>query len=454
MILRALTPWFDRAPTLKELAEGRAEQDTGPSEEERAAYDWRRLARPAQLAPAGEWRTWMYLGGRGAGKTRAGAEWVREQKDSGKRRIALVAPTAADARDVMVEGDSGILACSPPWDRPTYNPSLRRVTWSNGAIATLYSADEPDRLRGPQHDAAWGDELAAWRRPEAWDMLLMGLRLGDDPRVVVTTTPRPTALVKGLAAHKATAVTRSTTYENAANLAPAFLEVTLRRYEGTRLGRQELNAEVLEDIEGALWSQAMIDACRVATCPPLVRVVVAIDPAVTAGAESDETGIIVAGVGKDGHGYVIDDRSGRYAPSEWARRAIAAYREHACDRIVIEVNQGGDMAEHTLRMVDRAVPVRRVHASRGKATRAEPVSALYEQGRVHHVGHALAQLEDQLCTWSPGTGQRSPDRLDALVWALTDLIVTGGRTDAAAMAPHFAAAASAPGADILAPGRF
>lgn len=323
----------------------------------------------------------------------------------------------------MVEGESGILAIAPPWFVPKYEPSNRRVVWPNGAIATTFSADEPDRLRGPQHDAAWCDELAAWRYKEAWDNMLLGLRLGVDPRVVVTTTPKNTPLYRSVLKRPTTVVTRGTTYENIANLAPGFAEDIITQYEGTRLGRQELYAELLDDAEGALWNRQMLEALRVQEAPQLVRVVVAVDPAVTAGAESSETGIIVAGLGTDWHGYVLDDRTVRASPDGWGRRAVDAYHEWGADRVVAEVNQGGDMVEHVIRTVDATVSYKAVRASRGKQTRAEPISALYEQGRVHHVGY-FAHLEDQMCSWEPGL--ESPDRMDALVWAITELMLDAG----------------------------
>ncbi|HEY0838862.1 MAG TPA: terminase family protein, partial [Vulgatibacter sp.] len=302
------TPGISQAPETRSLRASllslepavRAEVLAGLSDEHAAAllYDWRGLwARDPQVTPQGEWRTWLLLAGRGFGKTRVGAEWVREQVESGKaRRIALVARSAADIRDVMVEGESGILAVSPPWNKPKYEPSKRRLTWPNGAIATTYSADEPNLLRGPQHDAAWADERAAWRYDDAWDQLMFGLRLGSDPRCVVTTTPRPTKAIKELIADSGTFVTRGSTYDNRANLAKAFLEKIVKKYEGTRLGRQELNAEILEDTEGALWTMALIEASRVAEAPAgLVRIVVGVDPAVTSGESSNETGIVICG---------------------------------------------------------------------------------------------------------------------------------------------------------------
>lgn len=403
-------------------------KDLSDEELEALETDWCFWARPNQRPPDSDWRAWLLLAGRGFGKTRTGAEWVRTQVATGKRRIALVAPTSADARDVMVEGESGLLAISPVSDRPIYEPSKRRVTWPNGAIATTYSADEPERLRGPQHDAAWCDEIAAWRYPEAWDMLMFGLRLGSDPRVVVTTTPRPIRIIRDLIADPTVVVTRGSSYENRANLAPAFLSQIIRKYEGTRLGRQEIDAELLDDVPGALWTRAIIEAARPPIgfhLPDLVRVVVAIDPAASSGEDADETGIIVAGKDAQDRGYVLADLSGHYAPTDWAKAAIAAYRSHNADRVVAEINNGGEMVEATLRVIDPNVSYTAVHATRGKIVRAEPVAALYEQGRIRHVA-ALPKLEDQMCAFTsdlirePG---QSPDRVDALVWALTDLLV-------------------------------
>lgn len=384
-------------------------------------FDWSLHGRPDQHAPSGAWRTWLILAGRGWGKTRTGAEWVRDQvMRRGARRVALVARTAADVRDVIVEGESGLLAISPPSERPTWEPSRRRLTWPNGAIATTYSADVPDQLRGPQHDRAWADELAAWQYPDAWTQLLLGLRLGDDPRVVVTTTPRPTPIIRELLSASTTHVTRGRTLDNAANLAPQFLDAIVRQYEGTRLGRQELDGEVLDDNPGALWKRSAIDAARVRVAPDLRRIVVGVDPAVSANAQSDETGIVACGVGFDGRFYVLDDASGRYSPDQWASRVASLYRSTKADRIVVEVNQGGDLVTSTLRTVDRSLPITTVHAKRGKALRAEPIAALYEQGRVSHVG-SLATLEDQMTAWDPSGDAASPDRIDALVYALSAL---------------------------------
>lgn len=384
---------------------------------------WPVWARADQLPPRGPWRTWLILAGRGWGKSRTGAEFVRAEVKSGRAgRIALVARTAADVRDVIVEGESGILAISPKGERPTWEPSRRRLTWPNGAQATTYSAEEPDQLRGPQHDLAWTDELAAWRYPDAWDQLRFGLRLGDHPRVCVTTTPRPTKIIRDLMASPDTVVTRGRTRDNVANLAPGVVAELERRYAGSRLGRQELDGEVLDDSAGALFRWAWIDTARAAKAPDLRRVVVAVDPATTSHDESDETGIVVAGIGYDGRGYVLADESGRYRPEEWARRVASAYATHRADAVIAEGNQGGEMVASVLRSAGGAgMPVRIVHAKRGKATRAEPVAVLYEQGRVSHVG-SLARLEDQLTTWDPATASGSPDRLDALVYAVTELM--------------------------------
>ena len=335
------------------------------------------------------------LAGRGFGKTRTGAEIVRVMAGSGAaRRIALVAPTAADARGVMVEGESGLLSIGPPDERPEYEPSKHLLTWPNGAIATTYSADEPDRLRGPQHDLAWCDELAAWRYPQAWDMLMFGLRLGADPRAIVTTTPRPTRFIRELLADPKVAVTHGRTIENQKNLAPAFLDQIVRRYEGTRLGRQELDAEILEDVPGALWSHGLIDAARAENAPELTRIVVAIDPAVSSDEHADETGIVVAAKDAAGHGYVLADLSGRYTPTEWAKAAVAAYRTHDADRIVAEVNNGGEMVEATLRIVDPGVPYAAVHGAAGphQYDRLDEALALDEDAALQSASWGMFQI--------------------------------------------------------------
>ena len=402
----------------------------GLSDEQKSQmlWDWTVWARPKQLPPDGSWRVWLILAGRGFGKTRTGAEFIRREVNAGRaNHIALVGATAADVRDTMIEGESGLLRVFPPDQRPHYEPSKRRVTFHNGASASAYSADEPDRLRGPNHDLAWADELAAWRYSDAWDQLMLGLRIGEHPRCVVTTTPRPVDVIRRLMTTKdgTVHVTRGSTYENQKNLASAFIDEMRRRYEGTTLGRQELHAEILDDLEGALWQRTMFDQHRLHQHPQLRRVVVAVDPATTSRTNSNETGIVVAGVGSDGKGYVLDDRTLRGTPDEWGRAAITAFHTYQADRIVAEANQGGDMVRHTLMTVDRNAPVKLVHASRGKRTRAEPVAALYEQGKVHHVGY-LSALEDQMCNWVPDLSD-SPDRLDALVWALTELMIDGAR---------------------------
>lgn len=366
----------------------------------------------------------MILAGRGFGKTRSGAEWVLKRKRQGFRRIALVAPDSGDARDVIVEGVSGILACSPPWDMPHYEPSKRRLTWANGARATLYSAEEPNSLRGPAHDTAWADEVAAYSYPDTFDQLQFGLRIGRDPRLLVTTTPRPTPQIKSIIADARTVVTTGSTFENKSNLAEAFLETITARYEGTRIGRQELYAEILDDVQGALWTRAMLEATRLQAHPALVRVVVAIDPAVSNNEGSDEVGIIVVGLGVDGRAYVLADLSGRMSPLEWATVAINALHQFNADRIIAEANNGGNLVEANLRAVNRNTPYRAVHASQGKRTRAEPIAALYEQQRVSHVG-IFPALETQMTSWEPLKGGKSPDRMDALVWGLTEIMPLG-----------------------------
>lgn len=395
-------------------------------------FDWERWARPSQLPPPGDWLVWLLLAGRGFGKSRTGAEWCRSQAETfPNSRGALIGPTAADVRDVMVEGESGILACSPPWKRPVYEPSKRRLTWPNGSIATTYSADEPERLRGPQHGWGWCDEIASWRYPETWDMYQLGLRLGLQPRTVVTTTPKPTRLIRDLLVMKGCHVTRGSTYDNRSNLAKPFLDAIVKKYEGTRLGRQELYAEVLDDVPGALWSRRCLDDYRVSVAPELGRIVVAIDPPATSTEDSNEAGIVVAGVDRSGTAFVLEDWSQRASPEEWARKAVAAYRKWGADCLVAECNQGGEMVERVIKSV-ADVPVKLVRATRGKYVRAEPASALYEQGRVKHVGvHPV--LEEQMTSFTPERAADrsdgySPDRVDALVWAITELFpeITGG----------------------------
>lgn len=384
-------------------------------------YDWEFWARPKQKEPTVSWYIWILLAGRGFGKTRVGAEQVRKWVEQGYKRIALVGQTPAEVRDTMVEGESGILNISPPWNRPSYEPSKRRLTWPNGAIATAYSAENPDLLRGPQHDKAWVDELAKFKYPqETWDNLMFGLRLGDNPQTVITTTPKPIKTLKEIMQYNKVYITRGHTHENKANLAQAFIDTILDKYEGTRIGRQEIYAELLEDNPDALWQRDNIEGLRVTKHPELKRIIIAIDPQATNEETSAETGIVAAGLGADGQGYILDDLSIKATPDMWGRSAVTGYYKFSADRVIGEVNNGGDMVEYTIRTVDPNVPFKKVHASRGKQIRAEPVSALYEQGKVHHVG-TFPELEDQMCEWVPG--DTSPDRLDALVWALTELML-------------------------------
>lgn len=408
-------------------------------------FDWNFWAREDQkmpqvlLDPSSSIVTWLALAGRGWGKTRVGAQALIDEVYHGRAgRIALIAETAADARDVIVEGDSGIIACSPPWFKPLYEPSKRRITWPNGAMAFTFNAVEPDQLRGPQFDFAWGDELAKWRyAQETFDNLQFGLRLGKRPRQIFTTTPRPIKIVRDMVNDPTVFVTRGRTLDNADNLASSFLAQVKRKYEGTRLGRQELEAEILMDTPGALWTRDMIERAylrpyELDSFPVELfsRIVVAIDPAVSNNEGSDETGIVVAGIRKsDDHVVVIEDGSDKMSPTQWAQKAVMLYHKYSADRIVAEVNQGGDMVETTLRMINPNIPYKAVHASKGKVARAEPVSALYEQNRVHHLG-SFAQLEDQMSQFIRDFDTKmmgfSPDRVDALVWAITELKIDIG----------------------------
>lgn len=405
------------------------------------AFEWRRWARQPQLSPDGEWDGWLIIAGRGWGKTRVGAETVRAEIESGRsKRIGLIAETSADGRDVIVEGESGILSCSPPWNRPTYEPSKRRLTWPNGAIATLYDAREPDQLRGPQHDFIWFDELAKYRYADAvFDQAMFGLRLGEIPRWIVTTTPRPIALIRRLLVQPGVRITRGRSGDNLSNISPTYQRNVIDRYRGTRLGRQELDAEILDDVPGALWSRRSLDEARVASAPPLLRIVVGVDPAASSGEAANENGIIVGGIAANGHAYIIEDWSLRGSPDEWARKAVAAYRKHDADALIAECNQGGEMVSAVIKSV-ADIPVKLVRATRGKYVRAEPVSALYEQGRVHHVG-VHPELEDQMISFTPERAADrsdgySPDRVDALVWALTELFpdITAGEANTSATA--------------------
>ena len=408
------------------------------AEWEQIVHDWMIQARNDQLAPwrtaAGQpWRTWLILGGRGSGKTRAGAEWVRAQAaghaplaDTRSHRIALVGDTIAQVRSVMVEGVSGLLSVYPPAQRPKLEVSRNQLVWDNGTIAQMFAADDPDSLRGPQFDAAWCDELAKWRAPDyAWDVLQFALRLGTLPQCVVTTTPRPLPLLTALLKDAATVVSRSRTADNAANLAPGFLAEMLRRYGSTPMGRQELDGEIVEERMTGLWKRNWLNESRLLARPELVRIVVAVDTPVTATAGSDSCGIVVAGLGIDSRAYVIGDRTvqGR-DPATWAKAAVAAYHDYQADTIVVETNQGGDLVVQTFKGIDAFVPVKKVYASRGKYTRAEPVSALYNEGRVVHVGE-FPELERQMCDFAADglANGKSPDRLDALVWAITELML-------------------------------
>ena len=403
-----------------------------PAEKAKLKWDWDFWARPDQKPPEGtDWFVWLILAGRGWGKTRTGAEWVRTlAAENPGCRIALVAETAADARDVIIKGDSGLLSVDPTLDESSWSPTNRCLTWPNGSKAWTYNATEPDQLRGPQHHFAWVDELAKFRYGEAlWDQVVFGLRLGDNPQALITTTPQPKKVIKALAANKSTRITRGSTKDNLANLARSAVEQMYDRYEGTRLGRQELEGEILGDIPGALWTRESIDDNRVPEAPEdLERVLVAVDPAASSHEGSDENGIVVVGLArdKDGYarGYILEDASLRGTPEEWAKKAIHMYRKWSADKIVAEKNQGGEMVSSVLRSVDRSVPVKLVHASRGKVIRAEPISALYEQGRIHHVG-MFDKLEDQMCEFSidnvRNSSTGSPDRVDALVWGLSEV---------------------------------
>lgn len=409
------------------------------SDEEACAllHDWQLWAREGQVEPAGEWTYWLVMAGRGYGKTRIGAEWTRKRALSGRFGLVnLIGATADDARDIMIEGESGILAVCAPWERPTYLVSKRRLEWPNGCRSLIFTADEPDRLRGKQHESLWADELAAWRYAEAWDQAMFGLRIGPDPRAVVTTTPRPRQIVRELLEHPGTVVTRGSTYDNRANLHPQFFDTIIRKYEGTTLGRQELDAELLDEIPGALWTRALLDELQVATLPALGRTVVGVDPNASADEHANDAGIIIAAVNADtkGHAVVLADRSCGGGPEKWARAVVNAYHDPALrpDRVVAEKNNGGEMVRMVIHALDPNVPVTLVNASKGKYARAEPVAALYEQRRVKHyrdpagagAKRPLADLEDEMVTFVKDADW-SPDRMDAMVWALTDLLLEG-----------------------------
>jgi phage terminase large subunit-like protein len=394
-----------------------------PDEIDKLLYIWRFWARPKQLPPEGDWYIWLLKAGRGFGKTRSGSGWIHERAIECKREMAMIARTPADARDFMIEGPGGILRNTHQTERPLYEPSKRRLTWKNGTVATIFSDDEHEQLRGFSGDTAWIDEFCKFKHPqEVWDNLQFGMReAGSSPRICITTTPKPIKILQTIKALPGCKEVVGSSYENKANLHQMWFNEVLSKYEGTRLGRQEIHAEELTDNPDALWKRADIENYRVNNYPALVRIVVAIDPQAKNNPNSAETGIVIAGVGPDDHAYILDDISIKASPEGWAQEAIAGYHKYNADRIIGETNNGGDMVEHTIRTVEKTIPFSQVHASRGKYLRAEPISALYEQGKVHHVG-CFAELEDQMCEWVQG--DTSPDRLDALVWALTELMLT------------------------------
>jgi phage terminase large subunit-like protein len=387
-------------------------------------YDWKFWARKNQLTPSGDWLTWLVMAGRGFGKTETGANWIRERWLNGAMQIAIIAETQKDLEEVMVKR---LIDIHPPSEKPTVRYSPVRISWANGATALGYTGTEPDQLRGPEFDTAWVDELAKYKKArEVWDMLAFTMRFGNDPRVIVTTTPRAIPVMREMLNDETTVVTRGSTFDNRSNLPAAFLNKLQKKYAGTRLGRQELEAELLEDLVGALWNHQAIDETRVEAMPAMRRIVVAIDPSGTKGVEDsgDSIGIVIAGKGVDDRGYVLGDFTCKLSPSGWGARAVEAYHRFGADRLVAEKNFGGAMVEHVIRTVDKNVSYKEVNASRGKVVRAEPIAALYEQKRISHVG-GFAELEDQMCSMGPDgfVGEGSPDRVDALVWALTDLML-------------------------------
>ena len=425
-----MTTFAQRLAELSPKKRRKVLEGLSPAELQVLEYEWLVWARPDQLPPPPPWRTWLLLGGRGSGKTRSSAEWIRAEMMSGRRRqMGIIAPTADSLRGICVEGPSGLLSVGSPEERPQYEPSTRRVVYPNGGIVRLFSAEEPDRLRGPNLDGFWLDELTSMENAAAvWDMLQMALRIpgpqGHPPCGVISTTPKMNRVLKQIMTSPTTVVTRAKTSDNAANLDASTLAYYQDKYGGTRLGRQELDAELLEDLEGALWNRSMLDACRIkrGDLPDrLQRVVVAVDPPGGASKSNAECGIVVAGIGMDRHAYVLADLSGRMSPEKWARTAVSAFEGYKADRIVAEQNFGGAMVESTIRSIHAHVAIRMVVASRGKQVRAEPIAAFYEQHRVHHVGE-FATLEDQMTSWDPSANGPSPDRVDALVWALTDLM--------------------------------
>jgi len=449
------------ADTLRQLPANKVKElfeALGPQKTEELKHDWNFWARDEQLEPEGDWwNIWLINAGRGFGKTRAGSEWVREQVKRGAKRIAIVTRTNADHEKTVVYGESGLLSICWEGDKtyrgkkigmPVWSPTKKTLRWENGATAYFFSAEEPDNLRGPQFHVAWCDELAAWKNQQmTWDMLKMAVRLpwAGKNRYCVTTTPQPTKLIRelvqlskgrvlpdGTKIEPNVKITSGSTFDNSANLTPEFIKDLRATYEGTRMGRQELYAEIMEEAQGALWTTDMLDNCSVKheDLPDFTRIVVALDPAVTSNAESDMTGIIVAALDVNGIAYVLGDYTDRLSPQGWASKAVELYHRYGADRIVAEKNQGGDMVRTTLEGEDETVPIKLVHASRGKYARAEPISALYERNLVKHVanppdGASLSELETQMRTWEPLGSVGSPDRLDALVWALTELSLNG-----------------------------
>jgi phage terminase large subunit-like protein len=448
-------------PTERDLEnESPAERHAyGPDEERLAFYaslppeqlailphDWNYWGRPKQQEPVegcpcgcnGRWLNWVLLSGRGFGKSRTGSEWVHKRAYSTYGRFNLVGATAADVRDIIVEGESGIMNTMKPWNKCRYIPTKRAIVWENGAKALTFSAEEPERLRGHQCEAAWADELASWTyMDETWRQLQLGLRIGVFPRTVVTTTPKPLPLIKRLAKDKRNHLTVGSTFENISNLSETFINEITQTFEGTRFGRQEIYAEILEDSDMALWSRDLLDELRVepdvfwpdektrgtpeGSVPAMKRIVIGVDPSMSFGTETAaETGIVVCGLGRNDHAYVLEDASGKYRPEQWAAKVAALYHHWMADRVIAETNQGHALVKHTIAVEDPSVAVKDVHAQKNKITRAEPISTAYERKRVHHVGTFKA-LEDQMCTWEQGD-PNSPDRMDAMVWAMTDLI--------------------------------
>jgi predicted phage terminase large subunit-like protein len=393
---------------------------------------WCKTARTKQITPKGDWNVWLILAGRGWGKTRTGAQDIAFYGlTKPNSRIAIVTPTFGDGRDTCIEGVSGLLGCIEHDLIENWNRSIGELTLKNGTIYKTFSSEQPDRLRGPQFHRAWCDELGSWKNPEAWDQLLFGLRLGDKPQVIITTTPKPTQLIKELVNNKDSLVTRGSTFENKDNLADSAVKKLEEKYKGTRLGRQELYAEILEDVEGALWNRNMISKALLKNTdktPNFTRTVIAIDPAVTQNKLSNETGIVVCARGEDNKFYIIDDISGKYTPDAWARKAVDNYYKYEADKIIAEVNNGGDLVERVIRNIDGNVSYGSVRATKGKYLRAEPISALYEQDRVKHL-KPFQFLEDQMANYNPMTFSGSPDRLDALVWGLTELSMRTGQVN-------------------------